>query len=46
MPIFIVLKNGKVDEVFSNRAAAEAHAKALNKRWNTTEILEKEVWNI
>lgn len=44
--VYIVLKNGKVDEVFGNRAAAERHAKNLNKKWSITEIVEREVWEI
>lgn len=41
--IYIVLKNGNVDEVFSNRAAAELHVKNLTKKWSIAKIVEKEV---
>jgi len=41
--VYVVLRNGKVDEIFSNREAAENHAKNLNKKWNITEIIEKEI---
>jgi hypothetical protein len=44
--IDIVLKNGKVDEVFFDREAAEDHVKNLNRKWNITEIIEKEVKGI
>jgi len=43
--VYIVMKNGKVDGVFSNREAAELH-RNLVKKWCLTEILEKEVWGI
>lgn len=41
--VYIVLKNGKVDEVFSNREAAENHRKNLMRKWSLTEIVEKEL---
>ena len=41
--IYIVLKNGKVDEVFSNREAAELHKKNLVSKWSISEIVEKEI---
>lgn len=41
--VYIVIKNGKVDEVFSNREAAELHRKNLTKKYSLTEIVEKEV---
>lgn len=41
--VYIVIKNGKVDEVFSNREAAELHRKNLTKKWSLTEIVEKEI---
>jgi dsDNA-binding SOS-regulon protein len=43
MTIWVVLRNGGVDEVFDTRAAAEHHAKMLNKTWSITCILEREV---
>ena len=39
--VYIVIKNGKVDEVFSSREAAENHRK--NLKWSLVEIIEKEV---
>ena len=44
--IYIVLKDDKVDQVFSTRQAAEHHAKSLNKKWSITKIIEREVWEI
>ena len=44
--IYIVLKNGDVDEVFSTREAAEHHARQLNRKWSITEIVEREVKEI
>lgn len=41
--VWIVLKNGKVDEVFSDEVAAAHHAKQLNKKWSLTEVVEREV---
>lgn len=43
MVVFIVLKNGKVDEVFFDLAAAKNHQKNLIQKWSITEIIEKEV---
>ena len=43
MKVYIVLKNGKVDEVFSNREAAECHRKNLTKKWSISYIVESEV---
>lgn len=43
MTVWIVLKNGKVDEVFYSEEAAALHCKNLTKRWNLTEIIAKEV---
>lgn len=43
MTVYIVLKNGKVDEVFTNLAAAQNHAKNLNKKWSSTEIVERQL---
>jgi hypothetical protein len=44
--VYIVICNGRIDLVFSNRAAADAHAKQLNKRWSFTEIIEREILEI
>lgn len=41
--VYIVLRNGAVDEVFDNRAAAEHHRSMLMKKWALTEIVEKEI---
>lgn len=43
MTVWIVLKNGKVDEVFYSEEAALLHRKNLTKQWNLTEIIPKEV---
>lgn len=44
--VWIVLKNGKVDEVFDNEPAARLHAKNINRRWNLTDVIVKEVKSI
>ena len=44
--VYIVLKNGKVDEVFSSREAAKLHRKNLTKKWSLSEIVEREVKEI
>ena len=44
--IYIVLKNGNIDEVFSTREAAEHHAQQLNRKWSITKIVEREVKEI
>lgn len=41
--VFIVLVNGKVNEVFDNDTAAKHHAKAMNKKWAITEVICREV---
>lgn len=43
MKVWIVLKNGKVDEVFNSLEAAELHRKNLTRGWNLTDLIEKEV---
>lgn len=43
MNVWIVLRNGKVDEVFDNEVAANAHRNALTKKWAITDIIQKEV---
>lgn len=43
MTVWIVLRNGKVDEVFDNRPAAVAHQTNLTKKWALTDLIEKEV---
>lgn len=46
MEVWIVLKNGKVDEVFDNEAAARNHARNLNRKWSITEIIHRVVGSI
>lgn len=41
--VYVVLRNGIVDEVFTNRPAAELHAKNLIKTWSLVSIVEKEL---
>lgn len=41
--VWIVLRNGKVDEVFGSREAAQHHSKSLLHKWNLTEVVEKEI---
>ena len=43
MTIWIVTRNGVVDEVFDNQIAALNHQKNLTNRWNITNIVEKEL---
>jgi predicted nucleotide-binding protein len=43
MTVWIVMRSGKVDEVFDNEAAALAHKEALTRKWALTEIIQKEV---
>jgi hypothetical protein len=43
MTVYIVLRNGKVDEVFFDAAAAKAHADNLIRKWNMVEIVERDV---
>lgn len=43
MTVWIVMKNGKVDEVFYDEEAALLHRKNLTRKWNLTEIISKEV---
>lgn len=44
--VYIVLKNGVVDEVFSTPEAAAAHKKNLLRQWCLTEIIVKEIKEI
>lgn len=41
--VWIVLKNGKVDEVFDSEAAALAHRDNLTRKWSLTEVVRAEV---
>lgn len=43
MEVWIVLKNGKVDEVFDNEAAARAHQCNLTLKWSITEVIHRRV---
>lgn len=43
MNIHIVMRNGKVDEVFDNLSAAMDHKANLVKKWAIAEIVTKEV---
>lgn len=44
--IWIVMKNGKVDEVFDNFTSAVNHKKNLTGVWALTELIEKKVCSI
>jgi hypothetical protein len=46
MKVYIVVNNGKVDEVFYTMTAAKAHADNLIKKWSIPEIIEKTVLNL
>ncbi len=46
MKVWIVLKNGKIDEVFDNEDAAIHHKKQLIRKWSLTDIVEKEVLSL
>jgi hypothetical protein len=43
MTVYIVLRNGAVDQVFDSREAAELHRANLVRLWALTEILERTV---
>lgn len=43
MKLYIVIKNGKIDEVFDLYHNAIKHKEYLQKRWNLTYIVEKEL---
>lgn len=47
MIIWIVFQNGVISdetiEVFDSLEAAKHHAKMLNKKWNITQIIKKEI---
>lgn len=43
MTVWIVLRNGQVDEVFDNPEAAANHYNNLLRKWNLVKILMKEV---
>lgn len=43
MTVWIVMKNGKVDEVFDNEEAALTHQKNLTRQWSLTDVIKKEV---
>lgn len=43
MKVYIVLKNGKVDEVFDNIVSAINHQNNLTNHWNLTKIIVMEV---
>lgn len=45
MVVYIVMKNGKVDAVFTDKALAENHRKNLTIKWNLTDLIEKEVYD-
>ena len=46
MKVFIVLRNGHIDQVFFNadpaiaRGAAETHARELTKKWAIARVVE------
>lgn len=46
MIVWVVLRNGKVDEVFDNEAAAIHHRKQLTHKWNLTDLIMKVVLSI
>jgi hypothetical protein len=44
--VWIVMRNGKVDEVFSREEAAKEHQRNLVKKWAITKIIKKELKSI
>lgn len=44
--VWIVLKNGEVDEVFGDEATARHHAAQLNRRWNITQVIQRAVRSV
>ncbi|WP_164827142.1 hypothetical protein [Sinorhizobium meliloti] len=43
MSIWIVMRNGEVDEVFDSAEAAAHHALQLSRKWSRTSIFQREV---
>jgi hypothetical protein len=43
MRVFIVTRNGQVDEVFDHLTPAEHHRAMLTKKWAIAEIIEREI---
>ncbi len=43
MTVWIVLKNGKIDEVFDNEPSARHHYNSLVSKWSLVEMVRKEV---
>lgn len=43
LTVWIVMRNGEVDEVFSNEPAAIRHQRNLVSIWAISEIIEKTV---
>jgi hypothetical protein len=43
MTVWVVLRNGKVDEVFDSYLSARHHQQQLTKLWAITLIVEREV---
>jgi hypothetical protein len=41
MRVYIVLKNGMVDEIFDLYHCAVKHCEHLQKKWNITKIIER-----
>ena len=41
--VYIVLCNGRIDEVFDDYDAAVCHQQNLIKKWNISKIISKEV---
>ena len=39
--VYVVLRNGEVDEVFDNPEAAQLHQHNLTAKWNLTRIIPK-----
>lgn len=43
MAVYIVLRNGKVDEVFTTFEAAQARVDELTRKWDVAHIIRKTV---
>lgn len=46
MIVWIVVANGEVDQVFDNFMNAEHHRLQLQKKWNFTKIVRKEIQSL
>jgi hypothetical protein len=46
MTVYVVICNGILNEIFTNRESADVHAENLLKKWNIVKVVEKIVNSI